>query len=376
MLRKWENKLIRYLSPVVEGKSPRRGIYIILIIGGVSIFVLPLAFSSLSYFNIIDYSKRGAVGDTINGVAGPFIAIAAALLTFFAFYAQYTANKIQILLFHEQKKQFQTQLKAQKESEAKQEVENKFYKLLELHKQNLNETTISGYEKEINARKAFVSMYKEFRYCYVIVKQKYDDLRTNGTAIKYSDEDLIKLAYIFFYSGVGVHSDILTHAMVGADFEDEFVSAIRKELRFIYDNYHDRAYRLGLNPLNHVDVGEAQLSKGYRPFGGHMSHLGHYYRHLFQTVKFIVEQPENLVPEKTKKEYLRTLRAQLGDHEQVLLYYNALARFGEDWIKNNYFTDYRMIHNIPLPLARFGVSPEEKFKDYIKEHGNIFEWYD
>lgn len=40
----------------------------------------------------IDFSFTGEIGDTIGGIMGPFIAIAAAGLTFIAFWVQYKAN--------------------------------------------------------------------------------------------------------------------------------------------------------------------------------------------------------------------------------------------------------------------------------------------
>lgn len=40
----------------------------------------------------IDFSNTGQIGDTIGGIMGPFVAIAASLLTFLAFWVQYKAN--------------------------------------------------------------------------------------------------------------------------------------------------------------------------------------------------------------------------------------------------------------------------------------------
>lgn len=40
----------------------------------------------------IDFSTTGQIGDTIGGIMGPFIAIAAAGLTFIAFWVQCKAN--------------------------------------------------------------------------------------------------------------------------------------------------------------------------------------------------------------------------------------------------------------------------------------------
>jgi len=126
------------------------------------------------------------------------------------------------------------------------------------------------------------------------------------------------------------------------------------------------------------NIGKALLPKSYRPFEGHLNQLGHYYRHLFQTVKFVVSQ-DNLT-KSNKLEYLRTLRAQLSDHEQVMLYYNAIVGFGSAWINDtknnntNYFTEYHMIHNIPIPLANFGVKPEIIFKEELENDPTLFDW--
>jgi hypothetical protein len=102
--------------------------------------------------------------------------------------------------------------------------------------------------------------------------------------------------------------------------------------------------------------------------------LGHYYRHLYQTVSYVVKQDEKIITHEDKLEYLRTLRAQLTDHEQVLLYYNAIVDFGAEWIINGFFTKYKMIRNLPLPLADFGIKPQDKFAIELESDSALFEW--
>lgn len=58
---------------------------------------------------IFDFSETGQIGDTINGIMGPFIAIAAVLLTFAAFYIQKEANDIQTETINAQTKQEEIQ---------------------------------------------------------------------------------------------------------------------------------------------------------------------------------------------------------------------------------------------------------------------------
>ena len=112
----------------------------------------------------------------------------------------------------------------------------------------------------------------------------------------------------------------------------------------------------------------------YKPFEGHghVSRLGHYFRHLFQTVKFVIEQDDEIIP--NKYEYIKTLRAQLSTHEQLLLYYNSLSILGKPWNDANLLTDYRFIKNIPLPYADFYKSPKEEFGIINSAGEQLFEW--
>ena len=82
----------------------------------------------------------------------------------------------------------------------------------------------------------------------------------------------------------------------------------------------------------------------------------------------------NLQDSNEQKKYLKLLRAQLSNHEQLLLYYNSLTNFGKGWIDNEYFTTYEMIKNIPLKLADFGLKPKEYLKDKKGFDDTIFEW--
>lgn len=83
-------------------------------------------------------------------------------------------------------------------------------------------------------------------------------------------------------------------------------------------------------------------------FRGHSAFLGHYYRHLFHTVKFVVSQCDNFLSYKAKIHYLRLLRAQLSNHEQIMIFYNWLSGYGKAWEngENKFFTEFVMIHNL------------------------------
>ena len=75
-----------------------------------------------------------------------------------------------------------------------------------------------------------------------------------------------------------------------------------------------------------------------------------------------------------------TLRAQLSDYEQLMLYFNVISSLGKAWTdeKENFIKRFRMIKNMPLPLAEFAVIPRDRFSieiEYWKKKGkSFFEW--
>ncbi|WP_370688836.1 putative phage abortive infection protein [Fulvivirga ulvae] len=99
---------------------------------------------------------------------------------------------------------------------------------------------------------------------------------------------------------------------------------------------------------------------------------------------------------------MKTVRAQLSNHEQTLIYFNSFFNAGEIWweekhhnpkklLKNergrnlSYFLDYRIIKNLPFNLTRFGPDPEIEFvsrlkkrnindQEIEKEKKDLFEW--
>lgn len=73
----------------------------------ISLFAIIFSFFSPSIFTLaaskksLNFTETAQIGDTLNGLMGPFIALAGVLLTFLAFYMQIKANQIQINIFKE-----------------------------------------------------------------------------------------------------------------------------------------------------------------------------------------------------------------------------------------------------------------------------------
>ncbi|MBV7440756.1 putative phage abortive infection protein [Weeksellaceae bacterium TAE3-ERU29] len=262
-------------------------------------------------------------GNSIGDILSPIIGLLASVLTFLAFYIQKIAND-------EIKAQFKVQ-----------QFENQFYEMVRLHKENVNEIEIktkSGIT--LKGRSVFFEMKEELEVL----------LRLNEINENEINEKVFKEVYVKFFWGVKKTKKYIQESLKSKDTRTK--KTINKEMS-----------DLKISPL-----------KGYHSF------LGHYYRHLFHIVKFI---SNSSIEESEKMKYLRVLRAQLSNYEQIMLFYNWLSEYGEDWENdsNNFFTRYKMIHNLwydNLPEYNFFREKLNELQDrYRKNHpenkDNLFE---
>lgn len=302
----------------------------------------------------------GQIGDLVGGVSGPFIGLIGALLTFLAFWIQYKFNE------------FQT------EKMERTRVEGLFYEMLKIHRANVDEITIKDASK---SRRAFISMFKEFKFCYYALVSVYNEYKSENVRFKLDERQLVNISFITFFFGVGESSEEIVNSLLG-NYEEIFRKKYYNKLSHFQEEWSniDQIIKLGKDSKNstsasktpkrtiHVSAGnetDYSLTTGYKPFSGHLARLGHYYRHLFQTVYFIHKQKIS-----GKEDYIRTLRAQISAHEQLLLYYNSLTVMGERWWTEGFLEKYGMVKNIPLPLANIGPKPTDKLK------AEYFEWFE
>ncbi|ATA68298.1 hypothetical protein CGC48_06430 [Capnocytophaga cynodegmi] len=277
----------------------------------------------------VDFSKTGEIGDTIGGLTSPFIGVAAVFVTALAFYAQYRANQIQINALREQKKQFEEEQKEYRKETELQKFETQFYEMLRLHKENVNEIEIETIDgKTIKGRNAFFEMKKDLEDMFPMYES-----RLNGNSLR-------GIYGVFFWG-------ILNKGLVLRDnlFEN------KSTLHSFINKVEDYLIKEVISPTNMSYLPEIVWGRHklkIERLKGHHSYLGHYYRHLFLTVKFVVNQKEDLISEEEKLNYLRILRAQLSNYEQIMLFYNWLSSYGGDWEnnENQFFTKYKMIHNL------------------------------
>jgi len=302
-------------------------------------FFAPYIFTRDAISPALNFKEMGPIGDTIGGLMNPFVTLAGVIVTGLAFYMQYKANHLQRELFEkgqaESNRQFQEQLNHQ-------QFESQFYEMLRLHKENVNEMELPGKKNNdgrwesvmISKRQIFQQMHLEFESLLDIVTYDYsksladmDDPTADLPSIPLT-EIQFKECYRIFFWGFKQDEEYALPAKSIKDFKE-----------IVADRYP---------AVREIETLQAAgLRFSIEAYQGHSAQLGHYFRHLFMMVKFVVNN-EVVVEYKSKMRYLKILRAQLSNYEQIMLFYNWLAGFGGPWEdkKRRFFTDYCMIHNL------------------------------
>jgi hypothetical protein len=134
--------------------------YIAAIVCFVIAFVAPMIFTKLDYHHF--NSKTGVIGDTIGGLTSPFLNIAGSILVFAALKAQIDANKA-----------VQDQFIKQQTENNKHDLEQKLFRLFDLHI-----SIVHSYS--INKQKIFIDfhtgLYREIQYGSIEFDSKIQEI--------------------------------------------------------------------------------------------------------------------------------------------------------------------------------------------------------
>ena len=310
-----ENKKSHYETYKEAGWFKRNRIEFWIIIGGTITINLIFVSRSFRETNTIDPTIAGQLGDFIGGYIGTIFALVSIVLIY-------------------------STLNDQRKSSSIEKFQNKYFELLRLHRDNVSEIAIG----RDSGKKIFVILIREFRAILSITKELSSKLRLN-----YSKEELFKISYYALFFGVGPNS-----------------SRMLKESLKGYDQIFVKEFELLLNNNKNKNKVKSEMHFRFTPFEGHQSRLGHYFRHLYQTVCFV----DNCKLDIDKYEYIKTIRAQLTTHEQAVLFINCLTPVGEIWFKKNLLLRYRFIQNIPSGF--FDKNEEIDLDSYFPQ--DYFEW--
>lgn len=236
-------------------------------------------------------------------------------------------------------------LKRQQASGAIASFEVKFFELINLHRANVAEMKLQN----VQGRRIFVLLIVELRAIRETVIEAMTQLQMVDESPLH-EEKIWHISYYFLYFGIGHHSS----PMVRTALEQYDAQLIQRIDDLLSAQYFRQQVKKRLKDV-------------YLPFEGHQSRLGHYYRHLYQSVVYVHKQPMEL---KEKIKYVKMLRAQLSTHEQALLFINSLTPVGSAWWDSNLILDYKLIKNVPQKF--FDPETEIDITSYFSS--DYFEW--
>lgn len=292
-----------------------------------------------------DFSNTGQIGDTIGGIMGPFVAIAAAGLTFLAFWVQYRANE---------------QLR---EDITVERFESKFYKMLDIHIQNVEHLQIGS----IIGTAVFSRLIEDYKNIFQILRRLIiEEIRDANIEL--------------FPRGMSPYADLIRECRDDENKQNEVINKLVYGYFFYGFGYSISEREGAIARLNEKVRNEfaKHLSTSTLKLVAYNNLLGHYYRHLYHTISYIAKMDSGIISEEQKYEYAKMIRGQMSDEEQLLLYYNSLSIPGQNWNKNNkderrqyvrenmgYIARFRMIKNISNINMICGLNPNDKYAEEI-----------
>lgn len=151
----------------------------LIIIGGICYLPTYFTQSERYYF----YKETGTIGDTIGGTMGPFVAIAAAILTFLAFWVQFKANE------------------QQRNDIALERFESNLFQLIQIQEDITNNLQFLAYDNsnlfnkvKISGRQIFKALYEEKNTPLWGIKE---DIKLEGIIAYEKDKDIGILDHYF-----------------------------------------------------------------------------------------------------------------------------------------------------------------------------------
>ena len=313
-------------------------------------------------------SSTGVIGDTF-GIMNPFIAIAAALITFAAFWVQFKANEEMI------------------RENRKQQAISRFYEMLAIHRENIKE--LKWMQNIYSTKNSNLRLLKRpeeetiekngrqiFLYHLIECTLIYDILGVLNPKQKATQR--IRRAYSIYY--LGIDDKIFNYGMRNAIYSaltENNIKYFSKAITKIFNEKSDNNNSPKISNIIQTLFQDRKFFISQPPFFGHFDDLDNYYRHLFLMVKTVANEDEKYLPPDEKTNLLKILRAQLNTHEQIMLFYNWFSGFGYEWEEeskdgNHFFTKYRMIHNI-MPHLMVPFSTNDK--DYDKALSKFVRFY-
>ncbi len=222
-------------------------------------------------------------------------------------------------------------LLAQRKQNEKQAIENHFYTMLKIARDNSESMRSKGKK----GRYVFKQVCDDFDEVYKIIDNYCESY--HGKERQPSKSERISISWLIVFYGLddkNISTLKLEISKISKLISSEDTILV-KEIEELISNHREQkqknkssAYQeIKLKPNGFYIYKKTQ--KKWLKFDGYQSILAHYFRHLFQTVEYI--NKKSILRYDEKYHYIRTLRAQLNTFELIVLFYNTLSPYGKDW---------------------------------------------
>lgn len=321
------------------------------------IALIPLWVYLIANYSWIELANdKNEIGDALGGITNPIIGIGGIILTFIAFYVQYQFNKDQSArIDNETDERIKDKVKIDLEAK-RNYFDKKFYQLLEIHNKNVENISIKTHEGTYKGRESFDKIIDELHITIALL---------NFYKENYEFYSSIKEAYKLVFHG------ILNQFDVNGDNNVSYLIKLFEISNKSIENKLNLSEELRKNGIKQIHLRFPDLN--IIILKGHSSYLSIYFRFLFMFVKFVDDEDEIVISYKEKRNYLKILRSQMSNTEQMLLFYNWLSGYGESWLdhENQYLTNYRIIHNIYTKSLYPQISLKHLFDEYKTNMRNL-----
>lgn len=176
-----------------------------------------------------------------------------------------------------------------------------------------------------------VIQQEELKETRVELKRSADALGEQGAGMKRQNFEST------FFKMLSIHNDIVNS--IDLVNSNNRITSGRDCFNVFYTRFN-KEYR------KHVEQGKGRYTEqqyielAYQIFWkNHQTELGHYYRYLYNIVRFVEEEGFEGGP------YLRLIRAQISDQELLLLFYNCVTKNGGNFTR--LVEKYALLDNMP-----------------------------
>lgn len=174
----------------------------------------------------------------------------------------------------------------------------------------------------LGQKQQLLNQQLEIMYNQLEVKYTRYELKGQKKEMKTQNQTLIQQKFEnTFFQMLNLYNSII-NSLDSIDQNGALITG-RDCFEYYYEDLLRKISWVCYNDENHVIKGSADLKKTIEGFEiiyqGNKSDLGHYFRTIYQIIKFIDDSTI-----KNKNQYISIFRSQLSSYEQILLFYNCL----------------------------------------------------